>query len=347
MKHTGYKGILLEQNKEPLLSKGIKQLDRLPVKEKFFCNTEDMDPESYTPAELAAILREAQIVDETDGRRLWKKLAQATREGIDTIIVDALDDEPYISSQLCIALWMPEELRQGIQLLRRALGAESATVEIYRNLFDLDIEIPSQIGPYKVRRVGGTYPAEQRSRRFSRRRSALVVGACALIHFQRAVFTGRIQTSCFVSVCGDCIANPANYELPLDCSLQEVLDAAGILALPKRIVAGGSMTGFGVSDPEEVRTAAATRGILAFADEFNDLHYSCIGCGRCIDACPQNLSPYYLYKLLRARKLTSALEDAADCTGCGACSYICPAKLDLAQAIYSAAAACRRREEEL
>ena len=80
MKH-GYKGILLEQNKEPLLSKGIKQLDRLPVKEKFFCNTEDMDPESYTPSELAAILREAQIVDETDagsGKSLHRRLAKGS-----------------------------------------------------------------------------------------------------------------------------------------------------------------------------------------------------------------------------------------------------------------------------
>ena len=347
MKNTGYKGILLEQNKEPLLSKEIKQLDRLPVEERFFHDMSAVSPDSLTPEEIMAIARDAQIIDETDGRRLWKKLSQAVREGHSSIIVDALDDEPYLSSQLCIALWMPQELEKGAALLARTLGAEHVTIEIYRNLFDLDVEIPAQIGPYKVRRVGGTYPAEQRSRKNAHRRGALVVGACALVHLWRAASLGRVQTSCFVSVAGDCVANPANYELPLGCTIQDVLDSVGILATPKRIIVGGSMTGFGISDSEESVTLAVTRGILAFAEEFTDSQYSCIGCGRCIDACPQDLSPYYLHKLLRARKFHEALADAAECTGCGACSYICPAKLDLAQMIYSAAAAGRRKGEIL
>jgi Na+-translocating ferredoxin:NAD+ oxidoreductase RnfC subunit len=315
------------------------------AEERFFHDMSSTDPESLTPADLTSIAREAGIIDEADGRRLWKKIAQATREGIDSIVVDALDDEPYISSQLCMVVWMGEELCTGINFLRRAIGAERVSIEVYRNLFDIDLEIPAQIGPYKVRRVGGNYPAEQRSRSKWHRRS-LVVGACALIHLQRAVLMGRAQTSCFVSVAGDCVANPANYELPLGCTIQQVLDATGILAVPKRIVAGGSMTGFGISDPETVTVAPATRGILAFADQFEDFGYTCIGCGRCIDACPQDLSPYYLYKLLRAKRSKLALADANDCTGCGACSYICPAKLELAQQIYSVAAANRRRGGE-
>jgi electron transport complex protein RnfC len=66
--------------------------------------------------------------------------------------------------------------------------------------------------------------------------------------------------------------------------------------------------------------------------------YSCIGCGRCTDVCPEGLSPYYIYKVVQSKRRRNLdLFDADRCTGCGTCSYICPAKLDLAQVVQRAA----------
>jgi len=341
--HSGYKGILLEQNKEPLLSKGIKQLEKLPVQEQHYLDSR-VDPANMTPESLVIAARQAQIVDESDGTQLWKKLEQALEDSRRAIVVDALDDEPYISSQLCVALWMPGELEEAIDLLRRQLRIDRAVVEIYRNLTDIFTPIPKRIGEYRVRRVGGTYPAEKRIRRGESR--LFKVGACALIHLYRAVFQKRVQTTSFVSVAGDCIANPANYEVPLNATVGQVLNAAGLLAQPKRIVVGGSMTGTGIGDPEAVRVLSATRGILAFAEQFEDFGFSCIGCGRCVDVCPQGLSPYFIYKFLRAHQQNIAAHAAQGCTCCGACSYICPAKLDLSHRIYLAASAGRRQKEK-
>jgi len=343
MRETGYKGILLEQNKEPLLSRGIRELERLPVQEAFF-SEERPDPAQLNASRLQNIAYEAQIIDESDGVQLWKKLAKASRDGALAIVVDALDDEPYISSQLCIALWMDDELEDAITIVKDALGIERAVVEIYRNLTDIDIRIPSKIGNYRVRRVGGTYPAELRVRKNESK--LLIIGACALIHLYRAVTRCRIQTTAFVSVAGDCIANPANYEIPLDCTVAQVLSASGLIAPPKRIVTGGSMTGIGVTDPTSVRVRPATRGILAFAEQFDDLGFSCIGCGRCVDVCPQGLSPYFVHKLLRAHRRGTARRAAEGCNCCGACSYVCPAKLDLSHRIYEVAADGRRGGEE-
>ena len=341
--YNGYKGILLEQNKEPLLSRGIRQLEKLPVEERFFLDSR-VDPSNMTPERLVIAARQAQIVDECDGTQLWKKLESAVNDPRRAIVVDALDDEPYISSQLCIALWMPGELEETIDLLCNQLKIERAVVEIYRNLTDIGTSIPKKIGDYRVRRVGGTYPAEKRVRRNESR--ILKVGACALIHLYRAVFKKQIQTTSFVSVAGDCIANPANYEVPLNATVGQVLDAAGLIAQPKRVVVGGSMTGTGIDDPENVRVLSATRGILAFAEQFEDFGFSCIGCGRCVDVCPQGLSPYFIFKFLRAHQKAIAQQAAQGCTCCGACSYICPAKLDLSHRIYLAASEGRRQKEK-
>lgn len=343
MKRTGYKGIVLEQNKEPVLSKGIKTLPRFPVKEEYFAENPNFDVESLTANEYIDICKQARIIDESDGKFLWKKLAEAVERRVSLVVVDLIDDEPYISSQLCLAIWMQDELKKGIDLIMSATSAEGLSVEVYKNIFDLDIRIPKAIGPYKVRRIGGNYPIEQRERSFANKKNAVVIGAGALIHLQRAVFEGRIQNSTFVSVAGDGIANPANYEIPMGTTVQQVLDEVGVITLPKRVVIGGSMTGISVENTEAVIISATSRGLLAFAELFGDMGFTCIGCGRCIASCPQGLSPHFIYRLIRARKTNEAMRDAKYCIGCGACSYVCPAKLDLVHIIYGTACAERKK----
>ena len=347
MKRTGYKGIVLEQNKEPVLSKGIKTLSRLPVKEEYFADPSKLDVDNLTSADYIEICRYARIIDESDGQFLWKKIEDAVKRRASLVVVDLIDDEPYISSQLCLAIWMKDELKQGIDLIMKAVSAEGISVEIYKNIFDLDIKIPKAIGPYKVRRIGGNYPVEQRERSFANKKNAVVVGAGALIHLKRAVFDGRVQTSAFVSVAGDSIANPANYEIPIGAVVDQVIEEIGIITNPKRVVIGGSMTGISVENTAAVTISATSRGLLAFTEVFEDMGFTCIGCGRCIDACPQGLSPHFLYRLIRAKKINEAMVDAKYCVGCGACSYVCPAKLDLVHIIYGTACAERKKGVKL
>lgn len=346
MPKIGVQGILLEQNKEPALSREIKKMKECEECEQKLEKPVSPTPGLLAPYEIVMIAREAKIVDESDGRRLWRKLAQAARESISGVVVDAVDDEPYLSSQLGPALWMQEQLDEAIGLVKRAVGANKVQVEIYKNLLDVDMKIPSSIGGSKVERIGGTYPAELRARWHSRRANTLVIGAGAMIHLWRAAYLGLAQTTCFVTVAGDCIANPGNYEVPIGMSVMRVAEHAGLIAEPRRMVAGGSMTGFGLTNPERVMITPATRGVLAFAQDFKEMNFTCIGCGRCAAVCPENLSPYFIYKAMKAkRRKRLELFDADLCTGCGTCSYVCPAKLDLAQIVGECAKVARGQSD--
>ena len=59
---------------------------------------------------------------------------------------------------------------------------------------------------------------------------------------------------------------------------------------------------------------------------------ACIGCGRCVSACPENLMPTMMFKaaLKKDTARFTALE-GMECLECGACAYVCPAKRPLTQ----------------
>ena len=143
-----------------------------------------------------------------------------------------------------------------------------------------------------------------------------------------------MQKSAFVTVAGNCIANPTNLEVSLGMSLSQVLERCGLADNPTRVVIGGSMTGISVIDTEKTLISPTTRAVLAFREDERERNYRCIGCGRCIASCPQGLDPMYLYRVLSARRHSQMPRlRAEECVGCGTCSYVCPSKLPLSAAI--------------
>ena len=86
----------------------------------------------------------------------------------------------------------------------------------------------------------------------------------------------------------------------------------------------------------DIPVAKGTGAMLAFAaDEDKTVENpTCIRCGRCVEACPQQLIPLSLSRLGERGRL-SLLRDyrILDCTECGACQYVCPGKMPLMQNI--------------
>ena len=92
------RGVMLEQMKEPALSRTVKQMEPAEPCE----NPRDID--ALSPEEILRAAEEADIVDETDGRPLAEKLREAMGSGT-MLLIDAIDDEPYVSSQLPFPLY--------------------------------------------------------------------------------------------------------------------------------------------------------------------------------------------------------------------------------------------------
>lgn len=94
------------------------------------------------------------------------------------------------------------------------------------------------------------------------------------------------------------------------------------------------MTGRSITDPAQERIMPTTRAVLALEDRKARRVFHCIGCGRCLQVCPQKLVPCIIYKHVRAERYDGMeIYDAARCEECGTCSYICPAELDVSAAV--------------
>lgn len=334
-----YKGILLQQHKEPALSRDLREFLNADTIGVLMDRPAVEDPDALTPDDIIAIARDAHIVDERDGRPLFEKLEKFRASLTRLLVADAIDDEPYISSQLNPMLKNSAQSVSGLRLAQKAAGAAEAQFAVYKNLADLDIRIPKKLGGFPVKRIRGRYPAEyQASMYFAAEEDVAMVGVGALIHLARAVAFNKPQTTTFITVAGDCIGNPTNLEVSLGMTVGQVLERCGLIEDPARVVVGGSMTGFSVMDTDNTLVTPSTRAILAFHEDFKNLNIGCIGCSRCAHACPEGLNPFYLYRSIQNRRYgLFRVLDAQMCIGCGTCSYVCPSKLDLSETIQRAA----------
>lgn len=342
------KGIYLEQHKEPALSLPIQKLIP-PENEQFIPDFQpyEEDRAEIDPKEIIRIARLARIVDERDGVPLFRKLKRYADSGY-TLLIDAVDDEPYISSQIAPMLQMREQCAAGIALAKQVLGTKEAKILVYRNLAGIDTRLPQQIGSIPILRIGGRYPAETSSDILLEqvmKEKHLLLGACSMIYLARAAYQGLIQTTTFLTVAGSCIGRPCNVETALGLPVQQLIDFCNPIDEPTRVVIGGSMTGISISDTEQELVMHNTRGVLAFDEQPGVERYRCVGCGRCIDVCPKGLNPMLIYRAVRAGREDLLVQtDYQHCIGCMCCSYCCPAKINLAE--YCARLQWKERSED-
>jgi electron transport complex protein RnfC len=151
-----------------------------------------------------------------------------------------------------------------------------------------------------------------------------------------AVLEGRPLISRIVTVTGEGIRKPGNFETPIGMLAGDLIAQAGgyVEQQPPQLILGGPMMGFDLRSDQVPITKGANCLLCPSAEESPPPQpaMACIRCGRCADVCPANLLPQQLYWYSRAKDLEQVQDyNLFDCIECGCCSHVCPSHIPLVQ----------------
>ncbi len=311
------------------------------------------DYEKLSKDELLELIKEAGVIGLGGaGFPTHIKLNPPPEKKVDTIIVNAAECEPYLTTDYRVLLEEADTLIRGLKIILKLQPQAKGIIAVEVNKQDAiehlvkkcadfpNIEVVSLHTKYPQgsekqliyactgREVpSGSLPADA---------GCIVNNVDTVIAIERAILRGRPLMRKIVTVSGGAVVNPGNYKVRIGMKYCDLLEAIGGLnSTPYKMISGGPMMGVAMfsTDVPIVKTSS---GFLCFTEEEGKLpqERNCIRCGRCVEQCPVNLLPQELNQnVLRKEYDLFRKNNGMDCIECGTCSYVCPAKRHLTQSI--------------
>ncbi len=293
------------------------------------------------------------------------KLSSPKDKKIDTLIVNAAECEPYITSDYRECMENYDGIMECIYLLCDILKLEKVVICVEANkpkaiekLYSIAADARDSDDRVKLMKLPTSYPqGAEKMIIYSATGRKLPLGklpsdiGCivmnvtsigTLYHF---IKTGVPLTSKRITLEGTAVQLPQNILVPIGTKISDIIDfAGGVSEDANRIITGGAMMGFPVADLDAV-VEKRTNAVLVMKEEKSIETTPCIKCGRCARACPMRLYPAKVDAANRCNN-TSDYEklNVNYCMECGSCSYVCPAKRPLTQIMRVAKATLRRKK---
>ena len=271
------------------------------------------------------------------------KLTPPAGKTADTLIINAVECEPYLTSDHRLMLEKGKEILIGVQLLMKATKVKRVIIGIESNkpdAIELMTTLSSRTMGVEVCSLELKYPQGSEKqlivattgRELASGLLPIDVGVIVQnVGTAYAVFEAIVKNKPLiervVTVTGKLLKQPKNLPVRVGTPIQFVIDSVGGLpADTGKVIAGGPMMGKAVSNLNASVTKG-TSGILVMSNKESKREEmeNCIRCGKCVEVCCMGLQPYLMMKLAEKSMWKEAEEEAIyDCLECGSCSYICP-----------------------
>lgn len=286
------------------------------------------------------------------------KLSVKEPEKVEYILVNGSECEPYLTSDDRIMRETPEKIIIGLKILLQLFPNAKGVICVEDNkpmaIQELKKHMPKDekvsLLVTKTKYPQGAermliYSATGRKINSSMLpidAGCIVNNIDTVVAIYEAVCENTPLMKRIMTVTGDAVANPGNFEVRLGTNLERVLEAAGGLTKSvEKLISGGPMMGTAIPSLLVPVTKNATALLANERDEAAVNESPCIRCGQCVTHCPEGLLPQKLADLaLRRDYETFEKHYGLECFSCGCCSYSCPAKRPLTQLITAARMTC-------
>ena len=276
------------------------------------------------------------------------KLAPPPGSKAEVLIINAVECEPYLTSDHALMMTKGDEILVGVSILMRALEVSRAVIGIENNkkdailrLSQLAMDYPGiEVMPLKVQYPqGGEKQLIDAVLRKQIKSGALPISAGAVVQNVGTVFAvyeavqkNKPLIERITTVTGKHLEKPSNYLARIGTPIGHLITASG--GLPEdtgKIIGGGPMMGKALLSPE-IPVTKGTSGVLLLPREesVRQPMRNCIRCAKCVNVCPMGLNPAFLMRDVQYSDWEATEKGfIVDCIECGSCSYTCPASRPL------------------
>lgn len=301
---------------------------------------------SVDPKQLQAVIRECGIIGLGGaGFPAHVKLQEGVENAVDTLIINGVECEPYITCDDRLIQEKAHYIVAGTRMIQHAVQAKQCVIAVEDDMpaafqalekwIDEDIELV---------KVPTCYPAGGEKQLIQVITGKEVPSGGLPIHVgivmhnvataaavYRAVTRGEPIVSRYVTITG-IVERPRNLQVLLGTSVKDCVANCGFEDYQNcDIILGGPMMGMQVTNPD-IPIIKTTNCILIKKHQPRPPEMPCIRCGECVRVCPVKLLPQQLYWHAKTDDFDAAQSfHLFDCIECGLCSYVCPSNIPLVQ----------------
>lgn len=301
------------------------------------------------------------------------KVDSSVKHGIKTLIINAVECEPYITCDDLLMREYANEIIDSIRILLKLLNPQQCLIGIEDNKPEAIAamqQAAESLDKIEVCAIPTIYPsggAKQLIKILTGKevpvggRSLDLGILChniATSHsIYKAIVKGEPLISRVVTITGDGVKQPQNIEALIGTSVSDlVAQAGGYTSEAQRLIMGGPMMGITLANDNTPMVKASNCFLiasLASLQQANSIHSSqpqmpCIRCGKCMQACPAELLPQQLYWHTQAKDFERVTEhNLNSCIECGCCDFVCPSHIPLVSYFRFAKSEIRAQERVL
>jgi len=320
--------------------------------EEDYPKKEKRDPDDLSGEQYVSIVQESGIVG-LGGACFPTHIKLKPPKGIDTLIINGCECEPYLTSDFRLMVEHTESLIKGIEIVSKIIKPKKVIVALEDNekeaikRFNLKLHTKKYRLPnFSVKVLPTFYPQGSEKQLIYSTTGrvvpsgglpfdvgCLVQNIATVFSVYEAVYFNKPLIERIVTFAGSALDEPKNLWIRIGTVLEELFSRNVLIFKkePRKIIFGGPMMGHNV-DSLDYPIIKGTSGVLFLSDEDLDLRQeqSCIKCARCVDACPMRLVPSEIARLVK-NSMWAELDEffISDCMECGSCGYVCPAKIPI------------------
>lgn len=278
------------------------------------------------------------------------KLSPPADKPIDTVILNGVECEPYLTSDYRLMMENAAEVIAGLKLIMKIVAAKHGVIGIEANKPDAialmeklcAAETNLSVTALKLRYPQGAekqliYAATRRkvpSGGLPMAVGVVVQNVGTAVAVYEAIRYRKPLVQRIITVTGSIVKTPKNIKAPIGVPYAELVEYCGGLSEDAgKIISGGPMMGFAIPDLQ-APVGKGSSGLVLFSRAESKLlqEHSCLRCARCVDVCPMNLMPSLIAAAVKAKDIDLAVKVGLnDCMKCGSCAYVCPAHIRLVQ----------------